>query len=529
MIAFPGRKGPQAHTRMLARHGYGVLLFDRRGEGESEGDPTSWGWGNEKDIKAAIAFLQRRPDVDPDRIGGLGLSVGGEMMIQAAAETSALKAVASEGAGMRSVRETIDTPSSTEKWLVTPFKAVETAATAVFHDQAPPASLGDLVAKVAPRPLLLMYSGKGQGGEVQLNPEFFRAAGQPKALWKIAGAGHTGGIRAQPDEYERRVIGFFDDALLDNRRTQPRNCSSKPPGMKTLKATAGSSVRFAKSCVTPAGTRRHVPLGASTQVSPTRNDIVPSVTRKISSLASWWCAPGPVCRARRTIPTRSSDRRSPALGLEDAAHRADVVRAAAARRQDDRFSAHRPVVHRRAAAVLDKREDHSPCPSPGPHAPRRTRIARRSATSSSPRSPRPTKRTSSTLFAKTRPGCPACRSWPRHPTARSPLTRCSHAVMSTTRRHWPSPRAPSLPAYQRQGAGSASIRAALDAARGHGESLVLVLGHPEYYPRFGFTPASGYGIRPPFDVPDEAMMALVLDDGRRVPQGTIRYAPPFGV
>jgi uncharacterized protein len=84
----------------------------------------------------------------------------------------------------------------------------------VFHDQPPPASLVDLVKKVAPRPLLLMYSGKGQGGEVQLNPEFYRAAVEPKALWKIRGAGHTGGIRAQPREYERRVVGFFDAGLL---------------------------------------------------------------------------------------------------------------------------------------------------------------------------------------------------------------------------------------------------------------------------------------------------------------------------
>jgi hypothetical protein len=155
VIAFPGRKGPQPHARMLSRHGYGVLLFDRRGEGESDGDPTSWGWGNENDLKAAIAFLQRRPDVDRERIGGLGLSVGGEMMIQTATET-----------------------------------------------------------KVAPRPLLLMYSGHGQGGEVELNPVFFRAAREPKALWEIPGAAHMGGIRAQPREYERRVVGFFDGALL---------------------------------------------------------------------------------------------------------------------------------------------------------------------------------------------------------------------------------------------------------------------------------------------------------------------------
>ncbi|MFB6717619.1 bifunctional class I SAM-dependent methyltransferase/N-acetyltransferase [Streptomyces sp. NPDC056237] len=85
------------------------------------------------------------------------------------------------------------------------------------------------------------------------------------------------------------------------------------------------------------------------------------------------------------------------------------------------------------------------------------------------------------------------------------------------------------PDRQRQGAGQAAVRAALDAARLRGESLVLVLGHPEYYPRFGFVPASRYGIRPGFDVPDEAMMALVLDDSVPVPRGTIRYPAAFGV
>ncbi|NRQ36060.1 N-acetyltransferase [Nonomuraea sp. NN258] len=86
-----------------------------------------------------------------------------------------------------------------------------------------------------------------------------------------------------------------------------------------------------------------------------------------------------------------------------------------------------------------------------------------------------------------------------------------------------------LPGFQKQGAGSAAIRAGLDAARAMGENLVLVLGHPEYYPRFGFTRASGYGIRPSFEVPDEAMMALVFDDTLPVPSGVIAYAAPFGV
>lgn len=54
-------------------------------------------------------------------------------------------------------------------------------------------------------------------------------------------------------------------------------------------------------------------------------------------------------------------------------------------------------------------------------------------------------------------------------------------------------------------------------------------GHPGYYPRFGFVPASRYGIRAGFEVPDEAMMALVLDDSGPVPTGTIQYPAAFGI
>lgn len=86
-----------------------------------------------------------------------------------------------------------------------------------------------------------------------------------------------------------------------------------------------------------------------------------------------------------------------------------------------------------------------------------------------------------------------------------------------------------LPDFQRTGAGSAAIRDGLSRARALGENLVVVLGHPEYYPRFGFTPASRSGIAPTFEVPDDAMLALQLDPTRECPRGTIKYPPAFGV
>ncbi|MDL5155126.1 GNAT family N-acetyltransferase [Actinomycetospora termitidis] len=86
-----------------------------------------------------------------------------------------------------------------------------------------------------------------------------------------------------------------------------------------------------------------------------------------------------------------------------------------------------------------------------------------------------------------------------------------------------------LPQHQGRGAGSAAIRAVLDTARDRGENLVIVLGHADYYPRFGFIPASARGVRAPFDVPDEAFMALALDITRSTPSGTVAYPPAFGV
>lgn len=81
---------------------------------------------------------------------------------------------------------------------------------------------------------------------------------------------------------------------------------------------------------------------------------------------------------------------------------------------------------------------------------------------------------------------------------------------------------------QRTGAGSAAIIAALDTAREMGESAVVVLGHPDYYPRFGFRRAVDHGVRLSIDVPEDALMVLSLD-GTDIPSGTVRYAAPFGI
>jgi len=137
VVAFPGRRGPQKQARMLVRHGYGVLLFDRRGEGESDGDPNAFGWAMDRDLKAAAAFLQHRPEVEAHRIGGIGLSVGGEMLLQTAAESKVFRAVVSEGAGARSIRENLEKPRTLGGLTELGVSLALTAGTALFSNHMP--------------------------------------------------------------------------------------------------------------------------------------------------------------------------------------------------------------------------------------------------------------------------------------------------------------------------------------------------------------------------------------------------------
>jgi hypothetical protein len=91
--------------------------------------------------------------------------------------------------------------------------AAESAALTVLSQTLPPRSLEDAAARISPRAVFFVYAGHGAGGE-ELNRDFFRAAAQPKAIWRIPQAHHTGGLTARPAEYERRVVGFLDHALL---------------------------------------------------------------------------------------------------------------------------------------------------------------------------------------------------------------------------------------------------------------------------------------------------------------------------
>jgi putative acetyltransferase len=86
-----------------------------------------------------------------------------------------------------------------------------------------------------------------------------------------------------------------------------------------------------------------------------------------------------------------------------------------------------------------------------------------------------------------------------------------------------------VPVRQRQGIGESLVRAGLDESRRHGFEAVVVLGHADYYPRFGFVRASTFGLRSEYDVPDDVFMVLELNAGAlRQHAGTIRYHEVFG-
>jgi hypothetical protein len=217
ILLYPGASRAD-EARMLIAHGYGVLLLDPRGQGGSGGDTVRW--AGDEDLLAGAAFLQRRPEVDADRIGAIGFSIGGEMLLRAAAESHSIRAVVSEGAGDR-VGETDVTGIA--RILVDPSQAVMTAATTIFSNHMPPPPIVDRIGGIAPRPVLLIYAEPGVGGESTSQPEYYAAADKPKAIWNVPGSRHTGGIDAQPVDYERRVTAFFNTSLLGINHPRERS------------------------------------------------------------------------------------------------------------------------------------------------------------------------------------------------------------------------------------------------------------------------------------------------------------------
>ena len=204
------RTGGIRHAELLARHGYGVLVYDSRGRGESEGSPVSFGWGWPKDVAGALAFLRGRSDVDPERIGGLGLSTGADVLIEVAATDRTLRAVVSDGATAGSFSDYRNVDGIDE---AAPFYWTLYAAARILSGTSPGEPLEDLVSEISPTPLLLIATGGSLPAELDFNRVYAEAAREPFEHWELPDVDHTAAIRERPVEYERRVVDFFDEAL----------------------------------------------------------------------------------------------------------------------------------------------------------------------------------------------------------------------------------------------------------------------------------------------------------------------------
>jgi uncharacterized protein len=198
----------------LHRAGFAVITYDMRGRGESDPRPTTLGALEKADLSSVIDYAVSRPEVDPSRVGALGLSLGAATTLLAAADDRRIAAVVSDSAFAEATNVIA---TSFEHFIglpAFPFAPVTVWIAGwragVDVSRIRPA---DAVHRIGPRPLLLIHCL----GDAVILPrnaeEIFASARQPKQLWTIPGGRHIRGHDVAREEYERRVIAFFDSSL----------------------------------------------------------------------------------------------------------------------------------------------------------------------------------------------------------------------------------------------------------------------------------------------------------------------------
>ena len=204
-----------AQTRVLVDHGYSVLAFDARGHGRSGGDGMDWGWYGDLDIAGALDFLESRTDIDRGRLAAIGLSMGGEQAMTAAASDPRIKAVVAEGATNRVLADDdAFLPSHPGRWVNIAADWIKYGVTDWITGARPPMALTSTVVAIAPRPVLLITAGT-VADEARAAANFQAAAPTSVEVWNVDGASHTSGLATAPTEWETRVIGFLDQAIGD--------------------------------------------------------------------------------------------------------------------------------------------------------------------------------------------------------------------------------------------------------------------------------------------------------------------------
>ncbi|MGH2723755.1 MAG: alpha/beta hydrolase [Actinomycetota bacterium] len=198
------------HIAVLGRAGYGVLAIDARGHGQSDGVAMDVGWFGALDVEPAVSYLAHRHDVDPGRIGVLGLSMGAGEALASAAADPRIGAVVAEGARAFSFADA--RALGLRGAFSLPFYLLGFTAVDLMTPAEPPIPTEEAMARIAPRPVLLI-SGEDRT-ESLLNRRYRAAAPHSTDLWEVPDTRHTRAIWTHPEEWGRRVLAFFGDALL---------------------------------------------------------------------------------------------------------------------------------------------------------------------------------------------------------------------------------------------------------------------------------------------------------------------------
>lgn len=208
ILAAHGYNGnrPEDMYVMFARNGYGVLAWDFRAHGASGGETSSLGFYEQLDAEAALTYALSQPEVE--HVGAWGGSMGAATMILAAAKHPEIEAVVSDSA-FPSLEEVIriNTPIR----MMQPFVLFFAEQQGGFDlEQVSPV---DAIANISPRPVFIIDGWDGAAIAMNSPYRLFDAAHDPKQLWAEEGVPHLGTYGFDPLEYERRVVGFFDEHL----------------------------------------------------------------------------------------------------------------------------------------------------------------------------------------------------------------------------------------------------------------------------------------------------------------------------
>jgi fermentation-respiration switch protein FrsA (DUF1100 family) len=201
---------PQA--RMLSQVGYHLLLLDLRGHGHSEGDLNTYGYNEALDVRAAVDYLAALNEVE--RVGAIGHSLGAAAVVRAAATDVRLEALviqSSYSSLPQAIADSIGDLTILPEWPFAPMiVTLSEARTGLRIGQVD--SSRDL-ATMSPRPVLIIHSDADNLFPLYHAQQMYEAARGPKDIWIVHGLPHVNAIEGNKEEYEKRVVAFFDEAL----------------------------------------------------------------------------------------------------------------------------------------------------------------------------------------------------------------------------------------------------------------------------------------------------------------------------